>query len=78
MWIRNPLRTAKQTHRAQLVGSDLQELVVGNDVKIRDVDVTPTGSESWSWQSIPWRPKSVGRMHERHIDALRFVKEDRG
>lgn len=47
MRIGYPLRPAKQTGRSRLVGSALQELVVGNDVKTRDVDVTTAGSESW-------------------------------
>jgi hypothetical protein len=66
MWIANPLQpqSAKQIDRSQLDGSDLQELVVGNDVKSRDSTVATASSESWRWQTILCRQKgTIGRSY---------------
>jgi hypothetical protein len=64
MWIVNPLQPqpAKQIDRSQLDGSDLQELVVGNDVKIRDSNVPTASSESWRWRTILLSPNWQNRL----------------
>jgi hypothetical protein len=66
MWIVNPLQpqSAKHIDRSQLNGSDLQELVVGNDFKSRDSTVTTASSESWIWRTIQChRNGKIGRSY---------------